>query len=399
MRQFESSLERLAHYCHTADYKGWDLFDGLNARLLQATPLYRFNLVRLAWIQLFKRSPINFRRIAGVPMGSNAKGIALFVSGFTEQRNLAQAEILLARLATMRCEGFHGESWGYNFDWEARAFFVKKGTPNLVTTVFVANAYLDYYDVSKEEKYLNTANEACKFLLHDLIMTEDESELCFRYIPGENAVVHNAYMLGAALLGRVFRHTQNARYLEASTKAMRKAIRALRTDWSWPYGELPHHQFVDNFHTGFNLVSLSQWIQDTGSQTWKTELRNAYNYWLKTFFLDTGCPKYYADSLYPIDIHCSAQGIVTCLKLQALDDSGLDWAGRIGSWAIENMQDKGGYFYYKKTRFVKNKIPYIRWSQAWMFYALSLLISQRTTSSSPRMIATERNEGGAYESI
>ncbi|MFK7779187.1 MAG: hypothetical protein QM501_13860 [Gimesia sp.] len=58
-------------------------------------------------------------------------------------------------------------------------------------------------------------------------------------------------------------------------------------------------------------------------------------------------------------------------------------AEKIAQWAIDNMQDKKrGYFYYQKTRFYTNKIPYIRWSQAWMFYALALLLKEQSTDLS-----------------
>jgi len=36
------------------------------------------------------------------------------------------------------------------------------------------------------------------------------------------------------------------------------------------------------------------------------------------------------------------------------------------------MQSKNGYFFYQKKRFFKNKISYMRWSQAWMLYALAI---------------------------
>ena len=377
MEPIEAALKGLGDYCRTSGFCGWDVFDGLNSSLLQSTPLYRSSLVRLAWIQFFKRSPVNLRAVARVPKGCNAKGLALFASGLLVQRSLEEARALLERLESVCCTGYEGWSWGYDFDWESRAFYVKKGTPNLVTTVFVANSFLDYFDVTGDRRYLGVADDACKFILHHLVLEEDDSFLCFRYIPGEAAVVHNAYMLGAALLGRVFRHTRTPRYLEASTKAMRRGVKALRPDGSWFYGERGHHQFVDNFHTGFNLVALNQWMLSTGDRTWEKEVRNAYRYWMDTFFLSDGRPKYYNDSLYPIDIHCSAQGIVTCLKLQEFDPRSLDLAARIARWAIENMQDRRGYFYYQRTRWYTNKVPYMRWSQAWMFYALSLLIAQR----------------------
>jgi len=147
----------------------------------------------------------------------------------------------------------------------------------------------------------------------------------------------------------------------------------LRKDYSWPYGERAHHQFVDNFHTGFNLVALYDWMIYTGHFLWKEELKKAYNYFLTKFWLNNGCPKYYNNSLYPIDIHCSAQGVVTCIKLRELNNDSINLAKKILLWAIDNMQDKkAGYFYYQKTRMFTIKIPYIRWSQAWMLYAFAI---------------------------
>jgi len=40
-------------------------------------------------------------------------------------------------------------------------------------------------------------------------------------------------------------------------------------------------------------------------------------------------------------------------------------------WTIENMQDPKGYFYYQIKKGISSKIPYMRWSQAFMFYGLS----------------------------
>lgn len=380
MENVETALRRLERYCRSQDYAGWDLFDGLNSEVLRATPLDRSRLVRLIWIQAFKRSPVNLRRVLRVPKGENPKGLALFASAYMALGDMNQGKNLLDRVMGLCCAGYAGMSWGYNFDWQSRAFFVKEGTPNLVTTVFVANSCLDYFESSGEERYLAFADRSCEFMLRNMVLHEDESTLCFRYIPGENAVIHNAYMLGAALLGRVYKHNGNPRLLEASTKAMQRAIQAMRPDGAWPYGERHHHRFVDNFHTGFNLVSLKQWMEDTGDTTWNQEIRAAYDYWLNNFFLANGCPKYYDTSLYPIDVHCSAQGVVTCLRLREFDNRSLDLAQRIADWTISNLQDDKGYFYCQKKRWFTNKIPYVRWAQAWMLYALALLSAHMQSS-------------------
>ena len=388
----KSALSQLHSYCQKENYKGWDIFDGLNSKIFKYSPFYRSQILRLAWIQFFKRSPVNFRKITLLPKGYNAKGLGLFASGMAALGKLDEAKRLLDMLEGMTCFGYAGVSWGYNFDWQARAFFVPKGTPNMVTTVFVANAFLDYAEAKSREqrakgqsadyadeelkrRHLKIAEGACEFILKELVVFEDEDKLCFGYIPGEKARVHNANMLGAGLLGRVYAITKNENLLNKSRKAMAYSMDALRDDGSWPYGERSHHQFVDNFHTGFNLVALKEWMDNAGDYRWQEELKRAYQYFLNTFWLEDGCPKYYNNSLYPIDIHCFAQGIITCIKLQEFDERSIYLANKIARWAIENMQNKKGYFYYQKTKWYTNRIPYIRWSQAWMFYCLSKLLS------------------------
>jgi hypothetical protein len=47
---------------------------------------------------------------------------------------------------------------------------------------------------------------------------------------------------------------------------------------------------------------------------------------------------------------------------------------RVMKWTIEHMQSSEGYFYFQKNKMYTTKIPYMRWSQAWMFYALSTFL-------------------------
>ncbi|MBD3338998.1 MAG: delta-aminolevulinic acid dehydratase, partial [Candidatus Lokiarchaeota archaeon] len=73
--------EKHFKYIESVRYQGWDVFDGLNSRLFQKLPFNNNRVFRLLWIQFFKRSPINFRKITGVPKEYNPKGLALFISG------------------------------------------------------------------------------------------------------------------------------------------------------------------------------------------------------------------------------------------------------------------------------------------------------------------------------
>ncbi|MGA1868365.1 MAG: hypothetical protein ACMUJM_07440 [bacterium] len=371
--EYSNVSDGLYAYCRNRGYKGWDLYDGLNSKIFKRSPLYKSSLARLVWIQLFKMLPLNLRGAAFVPKEYNAKGLGLFAAGLIYKGRAGEAEEILTILKDMAHGDAYEMAWGYNFDWQARAFYVPENTPNIVTTVFVAHAFLDYYDNAGDDDALRVADAACQYIYNNCILYEDEERLCFSYIPGEKARVYNASMLGAALLGRVYSYTEDKGYLIKSEKAMRYGIEALNDDFSWPYGELPHHRFVDNFHTGFNLVSLKEWMEYTGKYLFEDELKGAYNYYQKTFFLNNGCPKYYNNALFPIDIHCCAQGIVTFLKLKNYDLDSIEKARNIADWAIYHMLDKKGFFYYQRRRFYMNKISYIRWAQAWMFYALAML--------------------------
>jgi hypothetical protein len=46
-------------------------------------------------------------------------------------------------------------------------------------------------------------------------------------------------------------------------------------------------------------------------------------------------------------------------------------AEKVINWTIKNMQDEKGYFYYQLKKGISSKISYMRWSNAFMFYAIS----------------------------
>jgi hypothetical protein len=102
------------------------------------------------------------------------------------------------------------------------------------------------------------------------------------------------------------------------------------------------------------------------------EYRNAYlkgvEYYANNFFLKDGTPKYYHDRTYPIDIHSPAQAI--CFFSREGHEY-KDLTDRIVDWMLENMYSGKGFFYFRKGKILTNRIPYIRWSQAWAFHALT----------------------------
>ena len=142
----KTALKKLLVYCRKQKYKGWDNFDGLNSFVFKRSTFYKFRLIRLFWIQIFKRSPINLRKILAVPKGYNAKALSLFISGMVKLDLLKETKTLVEQLKHLAYKNKGLVCWGYNFPWQSRAFYAPIGTPNMIATVFAGNAFLDYYE-------------------------------------------------------------------------------------------------------------------------------------------------------------------------------------------------------------------------------------------------------------
>jgi hypothetical protein len=373
-------FQKLDDYCQKESFKGYDPFDGLNSKLFKVIPsLKRSSLFKLAWIQFFKRSPINFRKIAGVEKEYNPKGLGLFLSGYcnlykidTSSANLNKISFFLEELKKCQLKNYSGICWGYNFDWQSKAFFQPKGTPSVVVSSFIGCALLDAYELLQDKELLNMARSTCDFVLKDLNRTYDpDGDFSFSYSPLDKTQVFNASLLGARLLSRTYFYTKEHLLIEESRKAVSYVCKHQKVNGAWSYSPLPFHSWIDNFHTGYNLECIHTYQSISGDLSFQNNLDKGLNYYFNTFFEDSGLPKYYCNSRYPVDMHTTAQLIVTLSKIGILKEK-MELVDKVLTWSIENMFGaRSGYFYYYKEKYFTIKIPYMRWTQAWMFLGLS----------------------------
>lgn len=391
-REVLSSFKKLKSYCESEHYKGWDPFDGLNSKVFQALPLLKKSaFCREVIIQGFKRNPVNLRRLALVPKEYNAKGIGLFLQGYcnlvklvrmhpelvsdlgTEEELSTKVNEIAELLISLKSKGdYHGACWGYNFDWQARGgLFFPKYTPTVVATNFCATALMEAYELTKKKDYLNTALSSAEFVMQDLHRYPCDGGFLFSYspLPGNNTVF-NASLLGSRLLAYCYHYTKKQDYLDASKASVSACCKGQSDDGSWIYGLGPTQGWIDSYHTGYNLDGLIGYEEMTGDSTFHDYIEKGYKYYIFHFFDKDGEPWHFIGHKYPIDIHCPGQLLVTMSRCHQYDqDKAL--ADKVLSWAVSNMQDKKGYFYYQLKKPVSTKIPYMRWSNAFMFCAIS----------------------------
>ena len=388
MHKVINSFRLLKEYCENEGFKGWDPYDGLNSKVFQALPFLKKSAIcRLVVIQGFKRCPVNLRRLALVPKEYNAKGIGLFLSGYCNLYNAVKANPKLAEslgspdslksrinelaelLISLQSKGYSGACWGYNFDWQARRLFLfPKFTPTVVASNFCATALMEAYEITREKRFLEIALSAAHFVINDLHRTEYKDGFLFSYSPLQgNDTVFNASLLGSRLLSFCYKYTGNEEYCELAEQSIKACCSGQKPNGAWVYGMLPVQSWVDSFHTGYNLDALIAYQELTGDNKYRKYIEKGFEYYIQNFFEANGMPKYYDNRTA---IHCPGQLLVTLARLHKIEEY-KEIAEKVIDWTIRNMQDRKGYFYYQLKPGISSKISYMRWSNAFIFNAMS----------------------------
>ncbi len=361
-------------------WQGADPYDGLNSSrfssVLRHTPTGRRIL-----IQTVKRSPVDLRPILRVPLGVSAVSLALVASAYA-RNGILDPEVADQRLRDVlgavwreRSRAFDEPCWGYHFDVQTRVFFYPRGSPNTIATAFAGHAFLDAYERTSERLWLDTARGAGEFFLRHVPATETPEGLFFGYLAGDRTPIHNANMLVCSLLARLSRYPTGSQ-LKQTAAGVAYTLAHQRTDGSWPYGERPDLAWTDNFHTGYVLEALMRCrAAGTTAERLDAALEHGLGFYRRHLFRADGAPKYLGSSLYPIDMQCAAQGIVTFALAARLDSAHAEMAWRVARFALANMRRPDGAFIFQRRRMWSNRTPHIRWCQAPMLLALMHLLA------------------------
>jgi hypothetical protein len=384
-----TAAAKLLTYCRDRHWAGHDPYDALNSRVFRALPALDARIPRLALTQLLKRSPVNIRGLLLVPPTQNPKGLALFLGAMLNLKRVGFADateligLLTQRIVELRSAGRPEFCWGYSFPWQTRTLLVPRWAPNLVCTTFVANALLDAYEACADRRCLDMASSSAEYILNELYWSDNDVAGFAYPLPSMRHNIHNGNFLGAALFCRVARLTGETKFLAPALKVARYSASRQRPDGAWYYGELTTQQWFDNFHTGFNLCALRAIGRDAGTDEFDRCVRLGFDFYRTRFFLDDGSPKYFHDCTFPIDIHNVAQSIITLLTFRDLDADSVRLAHTVFARAMDCMWDDKGFFYYRLLRTSTIRTSYMRWSQAWMLLAISMLVAGLTSDNGP----------------
>jgi hypothetical protein len=363
------------------DFEGWDPYDALSSPVLRTVS--RTPRTRQVAIQSFKRLPVNLRPFVGMRPRRHAKALALCVSanallaqfpGFGESRLLV--ETLAGDVVERAVTGSNGSiGWAYDFDVQTRWGFYPAGTPNAVVTAFAIHALFDAAALpDADPTFRDLAEAACQGALEMLLATIPEGQY-FRYYEGSGIPIHNANLLLASAAAR---STQTRRHEWHTVKnAVAFTVSHQRPDGSWPYGEGRGLDWVDGFHTAYNLVSLARCLEVGEDSSIEAALDRGLTFYNARLFEPSGAPRATVDRLYPIDIHGASSAIWSLARLRHRSPDALPLAERVLDWTLAHMQRHDGRYAFQLHARHRNSIPYVRWSDAHMLLALATLADAR----------------------
>lgn len=384
MEDLYDAMTRVRAYVESEQYQGYDPCDALNASYdFTKLGLYAPRLATY----LHRRAPVNVRPFLGVSRGIHPEALGVFLYAYAQlyeiEKNeyyLEKAHYLVRLIQETMSHGYRGACWGHNFALAGPGKPLPAYTPTVTSTAFVVRGLFKYYLLSKDEYVFSLILSACDFILNDIPLTETEYGLCFSYSPLKRDCCYSASLLAAEVLARGYALTNSDELRSSALRAVDFAVAHQRDDGQWKYSidiKTGRERDQAPFQQGCIIDCIRDITRFTrvNSDPYQAAILQGAHVYKNNGFTRNGRSSGGMLGGWPVDIRHQAQGIITFSRLSTVNESYGEFAERIARWTVKNMQDKKGHFYYRKHILWANKIPYMRWSQAWMFRAFTQLIT------------------------
>lgn len=367
-----------------AQFRGFDPYDGCSSVL----KVFQLNKYTRLFSQYYNKfSPLNMRALFGIrkqvfPQVLAYYGLTVFIinSEETFKKELDEAvQILLKESLT--------DKYGYNC-WNSIGFplqmlngYSPVDLPDVVGGSLIGRFLIEYAKRYPSEILDNAILSQYKFFLNNLFV-DLGTEGFIRYRPNQNQnnATYNASLLAAKYLMEVDNHydTDNSKTVK---KCFDFVVNRQQKTGEWYYtidlNSGKEKKQVD-FHQGFILDAILDYMEKYGfDQPYISAYEKGLDFYFKKQFLPSGQGLYRYPKKWPANIHNQSQGIITFSRASQFNTKFFDFANTIADWTLRNMKDKKtGNFYFLKYPFFSNKIPYLRWSESNMIFALASLLKQ-----------------------
>jgi len=313
-----------------------------------------------------------------------------FASGFFnlyettgDKKYLNKGEHFLDVMKTTYTKGYSGYAWGYTFGWQTPSGFWQAGIPLITITPYAFWAFKKHYELTNNEESRGIALSIAEFALHDLNEIKmPNGTFSASYSPISEDIVINANTYRTAVLLDAWKLSGNKKYKEVAERNIEFVLSYQGKTGEWFYeAKGPKDNFIDNFHTCFVIRNLYYCYQVNKDENILNAIIKGYDFYLTQLFYTNSRPKHFAKAKYAkmrkYEMYDYAEGIKLGILLRDIIPEAFEKAKWLANDLIENFQTKKGYYITRVTSFgTKHKVPYLRWPQAQLFYALTNLLKE-----------------------
>lgn len=295
---------------------------------------------------------------------------------------LTKAKDLAEELLNHSIPGYSGFCWGYPFDWQNVNGLMPKGTPHITATPYCYEVFTRLFDLTGEEHYLEVARSITAFVFGDLNDTPaGQDAAAASYTPHDRGKVVNASAYRAFVLFDAARRFHDETYHAKAWKNLRFILHNQRPDGSWLYAiDNPAEAFIDHFHTCFvlkNLHKLNRYLQ---SEEVKRAVQHGYDWYRKALFDREDNPRSFAIAprlqIVRLEMYNVAEAISLGAILRNDIPEAFALAKKLAMRLARRYQLPAGHWV---TRVylggIKHLVPFLRWPQSQLFYALTNLLA------------------------
>ena len=305
---------------------------------------------------------------------------------------LSKARELAKDLLRSSIPGYSGHCWGYPFDWQNNRGLWLRNTPFITATPYCYDAFAKLSDATGEAAYLDVAESAARFVfadLHDTPTGPDAS--AGSYGPFDRTQVVNASAYRCFVLFDAARRFGVEGYEAKARRNLNFILQSQRPDGSWLYAlHAPGEAFIDHFHTCFVLKNLHKiWLMHPEPAI-RAALHQGWAYYRRELFDAADNPKAFAieprTQLVRLEMYNFAEAITLGALLKDEIPEAFALAQKLAARLVGQHQLPAGHFVTRVFRGgMRHKVPFLRWPQSQLFYALTNLLLRESGLGSEKL--------------
>ena len=303
-----------------------------------------------------------------------------------DERYLQRALSLEAEVLALACPATSGLAWGMKHEWMTIHGLVPADTPCNTQTAYPYRFFAELKEITGEGRFDQYLRRIADHVSRDFPETRNGDCLSASYSTIDNRRVVNSNSYRAYMLLDAAKRFDDAVCRDKGEATTRYVLSMQNADGSWPYSE--DQPFVDGYHTCFVLKNLEASRRLVSDSVLRSHISAAIDRGYRYFFA-----RLFDGKGYPIPF-----SVVPRLTLYAYD--GYDLAETIGllaefgreqerlphllDFAENRFLTRSGWFVfriYKGIPAIKG-IPYIRYANSAMFFALTKIMRYRTGQES-----------------